>query len=149
MFLLNSRNYIERETDRLERTCDSRQVMREITQAQNKFHPWMSGWILSHSVQFSGSVAQSCLTLWPNGLWHARLPCLSPTPGACSNSHPSSRWCHPTISFSVVPFSSCLQSFPASGSFPMSQFFPSGGQSIVFFVLYARSILSHGYFFLI
>ena len=59
-----------------------------------------------------------------------RLPCPSPTPGARSNSYPSSRWCHPTISSSVVPFSSCLQSFPASRSFPMSQFFVSGGQSI-------------------
>ena len=60
-----------------------------------------------------------------------RLPCPSPTPGAYSNSCPSSRWCHPTISSSVVPFSSCLQSFPASGSFPIqSQFFTSGGQSI-------------------
>ena len=64
------------------------------------------------------------------GLQHARLPCPSPTPGACSNSCPSRRWCHPTISSFVVPFSSCLQSFPASGSFPMSQFLASGGQSI-------------------
>ena len=68
--------------------------------------------------------------LWPHGMQHSRLPCLSPTPGACSNSRPSSRWCHPTISSSVVPFFLCLQSFPASGSFPMSQFFPLGGQSI-------------------
>ena len=66
------------------------------------------------------SVAQSCLTLKPHGLQHARLPCPTPTPRACSNSHPSSRWCHPTILFSVVPFSSCLQSFPASGSFQIS-----------------------------
>ena len=63
-------------------------------------------------------------------LWTARLPCPSPTPGACSNSCPSSWWYHPTISSSVVPFSSCLQSFPTSGSFPMSQFFTSGGQTI-------------------
>ena len=63
-------------------------------------------------------------------LQHARLPCPSSTPGACSNSCPSSQWCHPIISTSVVPFSSCLQSFPASGSFPMSQFFTSGGQNI-------------------
>ena len=63
------------------------------------------------------------------GLQQARLPCPSPTPGACSNSCPSSRWCHQTISSSVVPFS-CSQSFPTSGSFPMSRFFPSGGQSI-------------------
>ena len=76
------------------------------------------------------SVAQLCLTLWPHGLQHIRLPCPSPTPGAYSNSCPSSRWCHPTISFSVVPFSSCLQSSPASGCFQMSQFFISGDQSI-------------------
>ena len=69
-------------------------------------------------------------SLWPHGLYHARLPCPSPTPGACSNSCPLNRWHHPTISFSVAPFSSCLQPFPASGSFPMSQFFTSGGQSI-------------------
>ena len=75
------------------------------------------------------SVAQSCPTLRPHGLQHTRLPGPSPTPGACSNSCPLSRWCHPTISSSVIPFSSCLQSFPASGSFPMSQFFASGGQS--------------------
>ena len=61
---------------------------------------------------------------------HTRPPCLSPTPGVYSNSCPLSWWCHPTISSSVDPFSSCLQSFPASGSFPMSQFFASGGQSI-------------------
>ena len=66
----------------------------------------------------------------PHGLQHARLPCPSPTPGACPNSCPSSQWCHPTSSSSVVPFSSCLQSFPASGSFPVSQFFASGGQNI-------------------
>ena len=75
------------------------------------------------------SVAQSCPTLRPHGLQHTRLPCLSPTPGACSNSCPLSWWCHPTISASVIPFSSCPQSFPASGSFPISQFFASGGQS--------------------
>ena len=79
---------------------------------------------LSVSTQFS-SVTQSCLTLQPHGLQHARLPCPSPTPEACSNSCPLSPWCHPTISFSVIPFSR-LQSFPASGSFPMSQFFASG-----------------------
>ena len=69
-------------------------------------------------------------SLWPHGLQHASFPCPSPTPGTCSNSCPLSRWCHPTISSSVVPFSSCLQSFPASGSFPMSWPFASGGQSI-------------------
>ena len=65
-----------------------------------------------------------------HGLQHARPPCPSPTPDAWSNSCPSSWWCHPTISSSVIPFSSHLQSFPASGSFPMSHFFASGGQSI-------------------
>ena len=81
------------------------------------------------SVQFS-SVVQSCPTLCdPHGLKHTRLPCSSSTPRACSNLCPSSRWCHPTTSYSVVPFSSRLQSFPASWSFPRSQFFTSGGQN--------------------
>ena len=79
------------------------------------------------SVQFNRSFVSD--SLWPHGLQHTRLPYPSPTPGACSNSCPSSRWRHLTISFSLVPFPSCLQSFPASGSFPMSQF-SSGGQSI-------------------
>ena len=70
--------------------------------------------------QFSCSVVSESLP--PHGLQHARLPCPSPTPAVYSNSCPLSRWCHPTISSSAVPFSSCLQSFPASGSFPMSQF---------------------------
>ena len=69
-------------------------------------------------------------SLQPHGLQHARPPCPSPTPRACSNSCPLSHGCHPTISFSVVPFSSCLLSFPASRSFPMSQFFTTGGQNI-------------------
>ena len=81
------------------------------------------------------SVVQSCLTLLPCGLQHTRLPCPSPSPGVCLNSCPLSRWCHPTISSSVVPFSSCLQSFPESGSFPMSQLFTSGGQSIGAFAI--------------
>ena len=78
----------------------------------------------------SSSVAQSCLTLQPQELQHPRLPCSSPTPRAYSNSCPLSQWCHPTISSSVIPFYSWLQSFPASGSFLMSQFFVSDGQSI-------------------
>ena len=81
------------------------------------------------SVQF-GCHSVTSDSLWPHRLQHTRPPCPSLTSGACSNSCPWSRWCHPTISFSVVPFSSCLQSFPASGSFQMSQFFVSGGQSI-------------------
>ena len=69
-------------------------------------------------------------SLWPHGLQHTSLPCPSPFPGAYSNSCPLSQWCHPTISSSVIPFSSCPQSFPASGSFLMSQFFESGSQTI-------------------
>ena len=80
------------------------------------------------SVQLSRSVISD--SLQHHGLQHARLPCPSPTPRACSNSCPLSQWCHPTISSSVAPFSSYLQFSPASGSFPMSQFFPWGGQSI-------------------
>ena len=83
---------------------------------------------LINSVQFSCSVMSD--SLWPHGLQHARLPCPSPTLGACSNSCPLSWWCHLTISSSVIPFSSCLQSFSASGSFLRSQFFASGDQSI-------------------
>ena len=87
-------------------------------------------WIIKKagSVQFSRSVMSN--SLWPHGLQHARSPCPSPTPGVHSNSCPSSRWCLSTIATSVVPFSSCLQSFPAAGSFTVSQFFASGGQSI-------------------
>ena len=81
-------------------------------------------------LQFS-SVALLCPTLWdPHGLQHTRPPCPSPTPGACSNPCPSSWWSHPTISFSVGPFSSCLQSFTGSGSFPMRWLFASSGQNI-------------------
>ena len=81
-----------------------------------------------NSVQFSHSVVSD--SLWPHELQHSRPPCPSPTPGVYPNSCPLSRWCHPTISSSVVPFSSCPQSFPVSGSFQMSQFFASGGRSI-------------------
>ena len=80
------------------------------------------------SVQFSHSVVPNSFR--PHGLQHARPPCLSPTSGVYSNSCPLSQRCHPTISSSVDPFSSCLQTFLASGSFQMSQFFTSGGQSI-------------------
>ena len=68
-------------------------------------------------------------SLWPHGLQHTRLPCPSLSPGVCSNSCPLSQWCNPTISSSIAPFSSCPQSFPVSGSFPMSWLFTSGGQS--------------------
>ena len=78
------------------------------------------------TVQFSHSVMSN--SLWPHGLQHTRLPCPSPTPGVYSNWCPLSQWCHPAISSSVIPL--CLQSFPASGSFPISHFFASGGQNI-------------------
>ena len=93
--------------------------------------PWKNIFSVSYqikcaSAQFSRSVVSD--SLWPHG--HSRFPCPSRSPGACSNSCPLSQWCHPTVSSSVAPFSSCLQSFPASGSFPMSWLFASGDQSI-------------------
>ena len=99
-----------------------------------------SGSLFATVTWLSGTQALCCIVLlslsvtsdsWrPHELQHTRLPYPSPTPGACSNSCPLSQWCHPTISSSVVPFSSCLQSFPASGSFLMSPLFASVGQSI-------------------
>ena len=80
------------------------------------------------AVQFSQSVVSDSLR--PHRLQHTRFLCPSPTPGACLNSCPSSQWCHPTVSSFVLPFSSCLRSFPASGAFPKNQFFASGSQSI-------------------
>ena len=94
------------------------------TETQRYRHRGM-GW---RSVQFSRSVVSD--SLQPHGLQHTRPPCPSPIPGVYSNSCPLSGWCHPAISSSVVPFSSCTHSLPASGSFPMSQLFASGGQSI-------------------
>ena len=91
------------------------------------------------SVQFSHTVVSNALQ--PHGLQHTRPPCPSPTPGVYSNSCPLSWWCHPTMSSSVVPFSSCLQSFPASGSFPVSEFFALGSQSIRAFS--SAQLLSH------
>ena len=104
----------------------------EATQQQQQTvliqHIVFSYWCqLGISVQFSHSVMFDSFR--PHGLQHTWPPCPSPTPGVYTNSCPLSWWCHPTISSSVVPFSSCPQSFPASGSFPMSQFFTSGGQS--------------------
>ena len=90
-----------------------------------RFSPYLR---IIEGVQFS-SVAQSCPTLQLHELQHARPPCPSPTPGVHSNSCPSSQWCHAAISSSVLPFSSCPQSLPASQSFPMSQLFAWGGQS--------------------
>ena len=109
---------------------------------------WLNSAVFTHIVSYHPSVkeftllqfrsvTQSCLTLRPHGLQHTRFPCPSPTPRACWNSCPS--WCHPTISSSVIPFSSCFQSFPASGSFPISHLFAWGGQSIG--VLASASVL--------
>ena len=84
------------------------------------------GYIASFLLLFSHKESYS---LGPHGLQHTRLLCLPPSSRACSNACPLSQWCHPTISSSVIPFSSCLQSFPASGSFPVSWLFTSGGQS--------------------
>ena len=94
----------------------------------SKIHHMIHYAVCAWSVQFSCSVV-SC-SLRTHGLPLAKPPCPPPTPGAYSKLSPSSRWWHPTISPSVIPFSSCLRTFPASGSFPMSQFFTSGGQSI-------------------
>ena len=96
---------------------------------RSEFDPWVGKitW-RRESVQFS-SITQSCLTLWPHESQHTRPPCPSPTPGVHSDSRPSSQWYNPVISSSVVPFSSCPQSLPASESFPMSQLFSWGGQS--------------------
>ena len=108
-------------------------VKEESEKAGLKWNIKKTNGIWSHqSIRISSvnSVNHSSLTLPPHGLQHTRLPCPSPTPGAFSNSCPQRWWCHPTVSSSVVPFSSNLQSIPVSGSFPMSQFFTSGGQSI-------------------
>ena len=97
----------------------------------SKFHCvsiYTSLCVCIYMYQFS-SVAQLCPTLQPQGMQYARPPCPSPTPGACSNSCPSSWWCYPAISSSVVPFFSCPQSLPASESFPMSQLFTWGDQT--------------------
>ena len=99
-----------------------------LNEESSQVHVWDGINLKSSSVQFSHSIMSNSLR--PQGLQDARPPCPSPTPGACSDSCPSNRWCHSTISSYVIPFSSCLQSFPALGSFPMSQFFQSGGQSI-------------------
>ena len=97
-------------------------LLKELSGEQNRHH------LLRFSVQFSRSVVSDSLR--PHELQHARPPCPSPIPGVHSNSCPSSRWWHPAMSTSVVPFSSCPQSLPASESFPMSQLFAWGGQSI-------------------
>ena len=106
--------------------------------SSSTFRKWgVSLWRLQHDFSkcqvrhcYCCSGAQSCQTLQPHGLQHTRLPCASLSPGVCSDSCPLSPWCYLTISSSATVFSFCLQSFPASESFPMSQFFTSGGQSV-------------------
>ena len=109
--------------------CEARQEdLPETIDFQALCNPW-----LDESFAFillDCSVAKSCPTLWPQGLQHARLPCPSLSPRVCSKSFPLSRWSHPTISSSVIPFSSCPQSFPSSGSFPMGWLLASDSQSI-------------------
>ena len=113
----------------------SRKLIQRNNTQQSCPSDWSRHWIFQTSKcsspfsQFTCSVMSN--SLWPHEPQHNRPPCPSPTPGGYSTSCPSSRWCHPAISSSVVPFSSCPQSLPASGSFPMSHLFPWGGQSIV------------------
>ena len=123
MYILNQNNiilYIQYKIRRQRNQSQIANILWIIEKARD-FHK-------NISVQFSPSVVS--YSLRPQGLQHARPPCPSPTPGVHSNSCPSSRWCHPIISSFVFPFSSCLQSFPVLGSFPMRWFFTSGGQSI-------------------
>ena len=107
-------------------TCQMAQVVKQINCKESR-KGWTGDFRFS-SVQFSRLVVSD--SLWPHGLQHASPPCPSSTRRVYSNSCPLSRWCHPTMSSSVIPFSSCLQSFPASGSFQTNQLFASGGQSI-------------------
>ena len=102
------------------------QVQVPVSGEWSKYWPYIQGQL--PSVQLSRSVVSDSLRL--HGLQHIRLCCPSPAPRACSNSCPSTQWSHPTILATTVPFSSCFQSCPASGSFPMNQFFASGGQSV-------------------
>ena len=118
----------------LNESLSMRDLTSKLKQQPLSFLPYALGtcsdlyYLWHSSLQFIRSVVSD--SLWPHGLQHARPPCPSPALRVCSNSCPLSRWCHPTISCSVIPFSSRLQSFPASGSFLVSQFFASGGQSI-------------------
>ena len=118
-----------------ESTCPDKYKLHKVTKARSHIYSsriWMNKepemTAFDISFQFSRSVVSDSLR--PHGLQHASLPCPSSIPGACSNLCPSSRWWHPTISSSVLPFSSCLQSFPASRSFPITQLFSKGSQGI-------------------
>ena len=100
------------------------------TNSAQTFATSLPTFVIFCSYVYCYSVTKSCRTLWPQGLKHASLPCLSLSPGVCSNSCPLSHWCHLTISSSVTLFSSCPQSFPASESFQVSQLFTTGDQGI-------------------
>ena len=119
--VLKEKNYQHRILHLTKVTCRNSQMKESYENLSLVSQPFSS-------VQFICSVVSD--SLQPHGLQHVRPPCPSPTPWVHSNSCPSSQWCHSTISSSVIPFSSCLQSFPTSESFPVSQFFTSGGQSI-------------------
>ena len=111
--------------DEFQLNCRTRNLLKLCDISPHNKRPLCISWFSPFS-----SVTQSCPTLQPHGLQHARPPCPSPAPGVYSDSCPLSQWCHPTISSFVIPLSSHLQSFPASGSFPVSQLFASGVQSI-------------------
>ena len=111
-------------------TIHSTYTQRTITQLREAILPHMTTWTALKDICCCCSVANWCPTLRPHGLEHTRLPCPSLSPGVCSDSYPLSQWCYLTISSSAALFSFCLQSFPASGSFPMSRVFTSGGQNI-------------------
>ena len=119
-----SQTWLSDWTELIVRTCTQQKTLGTLLNLSLCL--WVCFYLYICSVQFKSVMSDS---LWPHGLQHSRPPCPSPTPGACSNTRPSSGWCHPTISTSAIPFSSCLRSFTASGSFPMSQLFESGGQS--------------------
>ena len=111
------------DTDLVGRCSNLSSVERSILEIKFRIHQYLDIFCCCYSVTMSNS-------LWPRGLQHSRLPCPSQSPWICSNSHPLSQWHHPISLSSVIPFCSCLQSFPESGSFLMSWLFTSGGQSI-------------------
>ena len=123
-------SFIREPCKKMHDSCPRKKTLKFLKTFSKAFCRQSEGEVCFSLVQFSHWGSAVSDFLWPHVLQHSSLPCPSPTPGACSNSCPSRWWCHPTILSSVIPISSCLQSFPASGSFPVSQFFPSGGQRI-------------------
>ena len=123
---VSEQKYYKESSEALQRICVEAELNSD--QCMHERKVTKAGQSVTQKMQFSRSVVSDSLR--PHESQHARPPCPSPTPGVYSNSCPSSQWCHPAISSSVVPFSSCPQSLLASGSFPMSQLFAPGGQSI-------------------